>query len=319
MIKFRLSVLMCGVVASLSTAAFAGHKGGEGFVDRTVIPGYVTHGINTYNGKPIGDYSNTIPYVPALNPSDAIREIGVLAPGKSDAGEIVDSTDRDLPVATTRSFFDFFNPGGKIDESLVNVTLDKIGTNYFGFTALDDRVQIEEFPEPGTDPSIYRNKKTYSSPTVGEWEEISGRMIVKLREDGTSVVSVSIRDALPHGVYTLWDVGARNPKSPEGSLYATPLGGVPNILYADENGCADVEIELPYNLGRQCTLESASCTSYVSAFLHWDGQVYGGAPAATFGNLPVGLYGSNQMVWPFNGELQQEPKTEFPKRWRQCR
>ena len=276
-----------------------------------VLEGYVAHGINTYNGAAIADYANASPTIPWLNPVEPIREIGVFEPGAADAGIIRSDTDSDRLVATTRSFFDFFHPDGPIDESLVNRPLDEVGSNYFGFVAVDDRVRPSPFPEPGALPSIHRAKEVIASPTVGQWNAISGRITVKTRRDGTSVVLVTIRNGFANGVYTLWDVGALNPMTPAEEGYGIPLGGIPNVLVTDNDGCAFKRVELPYSLVRKCEPGAPSCTSYVSAFYHWDGQVYGASPAATFANAPTGMYAGNQIVFPASGALLQAPSTRF--------
>ncbi len=277
------------------------------------LPGFVAHGINTFNGRAIADYSEASPSVPWLNPPVPVREIGVLEVGASDAGTITVATDRARPVATTRSFFDFFNPGGEIDEGLVNQPLDVIGSNYFGFRSVDDRIVPAPFPNGDAPPEIHRAKEVIPAPTVGQWEAISGKMTVKNRSDGTAVVRITIRNGFPNGVYTLWDIGALHPLSFDEAGYAVPLGGVPNVMVTDAKGCGFRKIEVPYSPLRPCEKGAASCTSYVSAFYHWDGQVYGGSPAATFANAATGVYAGNQIVFPTSGALLQEPATRFPR------
>ena len=298
---------ICGVaLSSLSYSAIAGDNDND-----KVIPGYVAHGINTYNGKHIGDYSKVSPLVPWLGAFPAVREIGVLTPGGNDGSEITAATDRSLPVATTRSFLDFFNPGGRIDLNLVNKPLNYIGVNYFGYTAVDDRVVPTSFPVAGTGPSIYRAKGINEAPTVGEWEQIKGQLRITHKSDGSSDVRITIRNAFPNSVYTAWDVGAKAPLTKNEKGYAVPLGGLPNIILTDSKGCGYKKLSLPYALDRTCVEGAESCTSYVSVFYHWDSQVYGASPAGAWVNAPTGLYAANQMVWPITGDLLQAPATNF--------
>jgi len=296
------------LVAGISLVSVSGFAAASG----TDFPGYVAHGINTYNGSPIGDYSVIAPGVGMLNSETAILEIGALAPeGSFDSEEITPHTDRNTPVATTRSFFDFFVPGGALDTTTVNVTLDKIGTNFFGFTSLEDRVVAGNFEDSAATPSIYRAKGVNESPTVAEWEAIKGKMSVKENADGTVKVQITIREALPNSLYTVWDVGVTKPSSEMAGGYAVPLGGLPNAMTTDENGCAYKEIEMAYSPARSCAEGEESCSAYVSVFYHWDGQAYGGAPAGTWSGVPTGIYAGNQLVFPTSGELLQEPVTEF--------
>ncbi|GAA6169952.1 hypothetical protein [Sessilibacter corallicola] len=278
----------------------------------TKIEGHVAHGVNFYNGSPIGDYSSVSPTIGQLfeNP----REIGVLEEdGAADSGVITPETDRSRNVATTRGFLDFFNPGGRVDESLLNVTLDQIGNNFFGFENTDDRIVLPAFPDGPAEPAPSRRKGVNDNPTVGEWEEMSGLVTVKSKRDGTSTVRITIRNAFPNAVYSFWDGGVFNPLSEEESGYVIPLGGVPNFTVTDDNGCAFKEFDLSYDLVRACENGAASCSSFVAGFYHWDGQLYGASPAGTFANAPTGVYAGVQMLWPTSGELLQEPATSFGK------
>ena len=278
---------------------------------KTSIMGYVAHGINTFNGKAIGNYEHASPNIPWLNIEPKIREIGVYQPGADDAGTITEFTDVNRLVATTRSFIDFFNPGGALDLELVNKPLNTIGSNYFGYTGISDRVVPDEFPPPGTGPIIHRAHHVVSSPTVKQWNNIKGLMTIEHQKNGTSRVKITIKDGFPNSIYTLWDVGANYPLSPDESGYAVPLGGLPNVLVTNPQGCGFISVDLSYQLNRPCQSGQQSCTSYVSAFYHWDGQVYGASPAATWANAPTGIYAGNQMVWPINGDLLQQPSTQF--------
>jgi hypothetical protein len=299
--------LGCLVMATSSFAASVDQESAHKGVNKKHYSGFVAHGINTYNGSSIGDYSKVAPGVAMFNSPTAVLEIGALAaPGSLDSNQITPATDRSTPVATTRSFFDFFNPGAQLDTSLVNVTLDQIPTSYFGYTGNTDRVVPQAY-EAGLGPIVYQAKKLNTTPTVGEWESIQGRMTVKERADGTAFVKVTIKNAIPFGIYTLWDVGVTKPSTNQAAPYAVPLGGIPNILNVNKNGCAVMRFEMPYSPSRSCEAGAESCSGYISAFYHWDGQVYGGAPAATWDDAPVGLYGSNQIVFATAGDLLQEP------------
>lgn len=311
-----MKLAKAGLVAltvAVSSVSFAAKK-------VQVFPGYISHGINVYNGELIADYSSTSPGVEWL--FEAPREIGVFiqgAPEGTDGGVITAETDRSLPVATTRDFLDFFNPGGEIDLSLLNVPLDQIGSNFFGFTAVDDRIIPPSFDTVEEDPEVYRSAGVNAAPTVGDWEKARGVMTAVVHKDGTSTVRITLRDAFPNAVFTLWDIGSSRPLSDTEEGYAVPLGGIPNVVRTDANGCVFREVELPYDITRACELGAGSCTSYVAGFYHWDGQAYGASPAATFANAPGGVYAGNQMVWPVNGELLQEPATRFGKPIHGCR
>ncbi len=274
------------------------------------FPGYVTHGINNFNDKLLMDYSQVSPGIAILNLDPPVKEIGAFNAGGTEASVINENTDRDLPLATTSSFFRIFNPNGTLDQSLVNKTLDMVGSNYFGFTSVADRIVPKNF-EDVSGGEIYRSNKINLRPTVGDWEQISGQLRVKCKDNGTSTVTIGVRDAFPNSVYTLWEIGVKTPLSETESVYGIPLGGIPNVMVTDNRGCGYKKVNLPYCLVRACEAGAVSCTSYVSAFYHWDGQVYGGSPTATWAGAPGGIYSSNQIVWPTSGIPLEEPFTRM--------
>jgi len=307
------------LTASLCSLLIAGSVQADSTDDEmkknhSVIPGHVSHGINVYNNKAIIDYSAVSPSIPYLNPADPVREIGAFLPGAADAEIITEATDRSRKLATTRKFVDFFNPLGEVDPDLFNKTLDNTGVNFFGYTKVTDRIVPTLF-DSAQAGALYRAKETNTSPTVGEWDKASGQIIEKCRDDGTATLKVTIRDALPNSLFTLWEVGAIKPLTQEEAGYAIPLGGLPNVMTTSNEGCAYKEIEMPYCVTRACEAGSNSCTNYVSAFYHWDAQVYGGSPAATFAGAPIGAYAANQVIWGTTGEALIEPQNKFsPKR-----
>lgn len=303
-LNFTLAILLF-----ISTQVGAGHV--------VVVPGYVSHGINVFNNNAIVDYSQASPSVPWLNPSTLISEIGVLDESANDAAIIDETTDRSLPVATIRAFFDFFNPGGTLDPNLLNQPLDQIGSSFFTFSDLSQRAALVPFDtaNPG---DLYRGKHTNARPTVAQWEQISGQLRIRCKADGSAVARVTVRNGFPNAVYTLWDIGALNPLTEQEQGYAAPFGGLPNILLTDNKGCGYKKVDLAFCPPEDCTVGAGFCLSYISAFYHWDAQVYGGSPAATFAGAPVGVVASNQIVWPLSGVALIEPQNKFQPRRQGC-
>jgi len=145
-----------------------------------------------------------------------------------------------------------------------------------------------------------------------------GVLSVKCRDDGSARVSVTLKNALPKGVYTLWDVGVMDPLTPQEQGYAVPFGGLPNILLTDEDGCGYKELDVPYCPDRACD-GSTSCTSYISAFYHWDYQVYGGSPDATWAGGATGVYLANHVAWAMSGDILVAPQNPVRPSKRGCR
>jgi hypothetical protein len=314
----KFKVLSTVIISAMSIMAVASDDDKSKSTRAGSVPGYVAHGINTYNGMPIGDYSKVAPKVGMFHANPAIEEIGFYQKDAMDAGTITENTDRRTKVATTRSFLNAMNPTGHVDPSWINVPLAQIGTTFFGSSSITDRVVPVDYPKTAIDPVIFREKGVVSSPTVGDWEKISGKLSYVNNNDGTSTVKVTVNDAFPNAVYTLWDVGVNNPLTEMEMAYAIPFGGLPNIVLTNAKGCGYKEINLPYQLTRECKQGAASCTSYISAFYHWDTQVFGGSPAATWYGAPVGVIAGNQMVWPTTGDVLVNPATKFKSKKHGC-
>lgn len=305
---YRIAVLMALVAASSATQAGRPHK-------EIVIDGYVTHGVNVYNDQTMVDYSQVTPLVPWLDAHPKIVEVGALAAGQINAERITAATDRRLPLATIRSFTDFFTPGVQYDPALFNRPLREIGSNFFGFSAVKDRVVSAEFDEAGAGIPYYAQGHN-STPTVGDWDRVSGQMRVKCAEDGSATAQVTLRDAFPNAVYTLWEVGALHPGTPAEQGVVGPFGGLPNVLTTDNKGCGYAELALPFCPLRSC--DGDSCTNYVSAFYHFDNQVYGGSPEAFGAGMPAGVIGSNHVMFPITGVSLIEPQNRFSPRRAGC-
>ncbi len=284
-----------------------------------VIPGHVAHGVNVFNDEPIADYSIVTPYARGLNENPPLTEIGYYQPGADDAGRITADVDPKTPVATSSSLSRFFGVFDTVDPSLFNQTLDKIGSYFTGYSSATDRILLTPYAdaEPG---DIYVAKGVRERPTIKQWNKIKGvaRMWCN-NDESRGVVEIAVRNAFPNQLYTLWDIGVLNPQTPDSTTYAAPFGGLPNVLMTNKKGCGYKKLHVPFCPKRTCDGGSASCSSYVSLFYHWDDQVYGGAAANTFGGLPLGVLGGNHMVWPMSGEIIQEPSTNFGKKRLQCR
>lgn len=281
-----------------------------------VVPGYITHGVNVYNDKTMVDYTAVTPLVPWLHVEPKIVEVGALAEGQANAERISDATDSSLPLATIRSFTDFFAPGVEYDPALFNRPLREVGVNFFGFSGTTDRVAPREFDQADAG-QIYYAKGHDSTPTVADWDRTSGQMRVMCAADGTARAELTLRDAMPNAVYTLWEVGAVNPGTPAEQGAVGPFGGLPNVLLTNSKGCGHVEVELPSCPTRSC-VGGDSCVSYVSAFYHFDNQVYGGSPDAWGDGLPAGVIGSNHVVFPTSGTPLMAPQNRFKSRRSGC-
>jgi hypothetical protein len=280
--------------------------------DRTRIIGHVAHGVNTYNGEVIADFSEVAPLSGLL--ADPSIEVGYFIKGANEAGVITPRTRRSRLIATTTDFIDFFNPANNVNPDWVNQPLGLIGSNAFAFNTTLDRAIPDSFPDEAMErPVPYRVNEANEFPTVRDWEQASALMTIDSKRDGTSTVRVTIRDGFPEAVYSFWDLGQYDPLTAEETTYVVPLGGIPNAAISDENGCLTKEFDVAYDLARACELGATSCSNIIAGFYHWDGQLYGAAPTGNFADAPTGIVGSIHMFFNVTGTNLQEPATEFER------
>lgn len=311
-----LMVSMVPGVSSISLADTRSERDDDSEAGGKIrVEGYVTHGVNVFNDQFIADYTSASPLVPWLNPDPPLYEIGVFADGADDSEIITSDTDKSRLVATNRRFLDLFGElfGLEADPALFNRTLDQVGSNFFGFQEITDRIVPLDF-EDATEATVYRRVGTNPSPTLEEWNRISGIITYECLKDGSATVEVSVANAFPNAIYTLWDVGAMDPLTEQEQGYAVPLGGLPNTFQTNDKGCGNVTVRVPYCPGRPCQPGAKSCSSYLSIAHHWDQQTYGASPAASFLGIPVGAYTANHMVWPMSGALQQQPHNRWDRK-----
>lgn len=284
----------------------------------TRVDGFVSHGVNVYNDEYLVDYSNASPNIPFLMPVPPLYEIGVLDPGAADSEVINAQTDQSRLVATNSRFVQLF--GIPLQPELFNRTLDQVPSTFFGSTSILDRVLPLPFGQAG-EATIYRRTKTNHGPSLQEWNKVSGRISFTCHSDDSATLRLSVANAFPNAIYTMWDVGALNPLTAQEAPYAVPLGGLPNTLITDDNGCASTKLDIPYCPGRPCEAGAASCSSYLSLAHHWDQQTYGAGPVGSFFGLPVGAFGGNHIVWPMSGTALQDPPNPWNPRTvrRTCR
>lgn len=303
-IIMKFGKLICVSIAAI-TAQMA-------TAETTRIVGHVAHGVNTYNGNVIADFSEVAPKSAIL--ADPSIEVGYFIDGASASGVITEHTNRSELIATTTDFIDFFNPNNVVNPDLVNKPLGDIGSSAFAFETVLDRAVPASFPDTAMErPVAYRVNDANEFPTVADWETVNGILTVDSHEDGTSTVRITMRNGFPEAVYSFWDLGQYDPLTENEQTYVVPLGGIPNATVSDENGCLFKEFDVAYDLARACEVGATSCTNIIAGFYHWDGQLYGAAPTGNFAGLPTGIVGSIHMFFNVTGKNLQEPATAFGK------
>ncbi|KAI0559262.1 hypothetical protein FGB62_160g06 [Gracilaria domingensis] len=182
---------------------------------------------------------------------------------------------------------------------------------------LNDRVPPPSFAD-SSDPSVialpYLSRESDDQITLGDWNRMSTRIVGKCFNDSAKV-KVFVKNALPNGLYTLWDVGVTDPLTPEEGLSAGPFGGLPNVIVTNQRGYGSIMRHLNYCPVNKCP-GSKRCTLYVSLFYHFDHMVYGGSPVLDFAGQAVGHAAANQIQIFLNGEILIPPQNPFFDRFK---
>jgi len=299
-----ISLLLLTSQQTISSSSEKTHYG------KHKIDGYVSHGVNVFNNKHVIDFTGSHMFEHGFHTQPPITEIGYFRPGEVESGVITESTDKKSLIATSSVMSHFFQVNHLVDPALINVPVDLIGSNFLGYSSPNDRKTPVIFSESKVN-DIYMAESVLNDPTVEQWNNISGEIKANCKEDGSNTVKISIKNALPNQLYSLWDVAVLNPQTENESVYGVPFGGLPNVIHTDDKGCAERKMKVNFCPVRSCEPGSESCTAYVTLLYHWDDQIYGAAPSNTFAGLPSGVLGSNQMIWPMSGTPVQSPSTDF--------
>jgi len=168
MLKF-IKYFLLGLIIPTSISLAAPLEEGRKYK----IPGYVSHGVNVFNNKAIVDYSNVNYYQHGFNAEPPLTEIGYFQLGKTESGIITESTDKDSLVATSSTIARFFQVYNLIDTTLVNIPVDQIGSNFFGYTSTHDRKRVLQFDKARAN-DVYMADGVIENPTIAQWNKING-------------------------------------------------------------------------------------------------------------------------------------------------
>ncbi|PXF42482.1 hypothetical protein BWQ96_07791 [Gracilariopsis chorda] len=273
------------------------------------VPGHIAHGVNDFNDNLLANYSSSSNIFSSFPP---LAEIGVITPGGTNASLITENTPLSSIVATIDAF-DFrtflgFPPGA----GPFNIPISQAPTFNLFSSSLLERVTPSSF-ESSSDPNVvgqvYLSAGVNDNVTVADWNRAAGRMTGTCR-NGTAHVYIEMQNALPNGLFSMWDVGVSMALTPNESLSLSPFGGIPNVLTTDGNGRGSISRRLNY-----CPLDkcqgSSRCSLYLSMNYHFDHVVYGGAPTLDFGGLSAGQVAANQLVFILNGDVLIPVQNKF--------
>eukprot|EP00178_Gracilaria_changii_P019040 TRINITY_DN55465_c0_g1_i1.p2 TRINITY_DN55465_c0_g1~~TRINITY_DN55465_c0_g1_i1.p2 ORF type:complete len:356 (+),score=54.41 TRINITY_DN55465_c0_g1_i1:1972-3039(+) len=273
------------------------------------VDGHVSHGINTFNDEPIVDLSASSAIFSSFG---RIYEIGVLNQDGTNASVITARTPPSALMATIDAF-DYQNslrfPAGV---GPFNIPIADAPALTILSQNLNDRVPPNSFAD-SADPAViglpYLSRESDAQITLADWNRMSARIVGKCFNNSAKV-KIVVRNALPNGLYTLWDVGVTNPLTEDEGLSAGPFGGLPNVIVTNQRGYGSIFRNLNYCPSDKCA-GSRRCTLYVSLFYHFDHMVYGGSPALDFAGQAIGHAAANQIQLFLNGELLIPPQNAF--------
>ncbi len=147
-------------------------------------------------------------------------------------------------------------------------------------------------------PGFAPSKSLPNAPiTLGEWLEAEGKLDIECDDDGTAIVKVKLKNLIENGVYTLWGVFGLDLFPVDGmedTIVPVALGGVPNVMIADEDGEARIKRTINF-----CPIDEPRLKTINIAW-HSDGSDYGAVPELPLLGLPGGVITHDQVNFAIN-------------------
>jgi hypothetical protein len=161
-------------------------------------------------------------------------------------------------------------------------------------TGMDgSRTSVPSHRAPGLPPFAASRSLPNEPTTLGQWLAVNGRARIRCSEAGATI-TIRLREAIPNGVYTVWGIFAvdnPNPNGPPLTLLPAAIGGVPNVLVADDRGRAEFTRTLGF-----CPL-TETALKFIDISYHSDSSIYGATPSSTF---PGGVVSHPHLAFPIH-------------------
>ena len=281
------------------------HTIGESrWVKRYSVDGHVSHGVNNFLGKPIADMSQTSNI---FTRAGVLYEVGVLNPDPHaiNASVPIESTPLDTLMASldavpTQQAFGFARGVGPY-----NIPLQDTKVVTLSSKNLTHRSKLSTY---ASTRGNYASRTAYLPDgadkhiTLRDWNRVSSRLVAYCFPDGTSMVDIRLRNALPNAMYSAFDVGVTDAMKTTEAPAPGPLGGVANVIVTDYNGNGRLRRKLNYCLFDKCS-EAKRCTVYVNIAYHFDHQNYGAGFFLSPAGPGIGVAGGNQIQFYINGKI----------------
>lgn len=306
-LNFKVLIMRYGryieafVAASLVLASNVSIAQGNNFAARvTSIKAAAVTGVNDLCGEPIWDFPVNYTLVGEYDPASGATDAKVLTRDSCENDDLI------LASTTDPEFLADFGVPADADDRIKNIPLNVVPVIV---QRNGTRAQVPFVDDIVESPALANGNSTQPY-TLGEWLNARGKGKIVCRNNGTAEISFKLRNLVPNGLYTAWEVWGTLGSS---VLSPVPLGGIPNALTADRRGFATYSrnlTECPMDIqadGRNMT--------FIDVIFHSDGNVTGGFPtlggATTFiendgsqfqSATPPGTIVQTQIVFPINVE-----------------
>ena len=215
-------------------------------------------------------------------------------PGFDMPSPITEFTPLDTPLASgvSEKYLNFFGLTiDDIDPALINVPLRELPIQ---FTPALDAMPLQSiFDLPPDAPGLGEPAEPI---TVGQWIRQRARATIMCYDNGRSNVRIVIRRGVPNGIYSIWGVfGFDTDGSGQSDVVGgVPLGGVPNLAVANEDGRAVIRRPLQF-----CPFDEPRLKYFTIAF-HSNHTTNGAVPDRALRGQPGGTTAQPAISIPIN-------------------
>lgn len=286
LVRMRCKPLIAS--ALLSLPLLAGLHGAAHAAELYRVDGVAVTGSNRLLGRPLWDLGEN------LGNQAGFTFVYGYNPGASLPFEIDETSSPDTILA---SGFDvtylalFGLTPDDLDPSLINVPLHQIPV----LSTPDD--QRSPLPMSNDVAGDVRSRAAFQGPiTLGQWLGGKGRANIRCRDDGTAHFDLRLSGLLPGGLYTFWGVWSfdRDGDGVGDVVGGVPLGGVPNMLVADDQGKASARRDLNFCPQHETRLK------YLTVAYHSELRGFGAVPDQALDGAPGGTTAHAAVSFPIN-------------------
>lgn len=297
-IKSVIPMITIGVVCLLPITSYADDQQGKKVF---LIKGQAATGVNDYCNEPIWNYPVHYSFLGEFDTTPGAMDAIALNVESCEDGSLV------LATTTSANFMADFGIPTDADSRLKNLPLNRVPVTVGGDGSRSTVPFVDQ-----TEPTVAVLRGVEQEPTtLSRWMNARGYAVVKCKEDEGAIVSIKMKNLIPNGVYTLWEIWDMNVG---GAIGAVPLGGIPNVITANHKGKARYKRILNH-----CPFDALSDGRkmiFMDAVYHSDGNATGGAPALSaqavevaqedgtnfVSAMPVGIVSHTHMVFPIGLE-----------------